>query len=101
MSTPRFHIPVPLTLATTLNLPEAAAHHAARVLRLRSGDAVTLFNGQGGEYAARITAIGKHDVTVAIERHDPVEQGFRYNSGNNPVFLTPEQIRELHADADL
>jgi UDP-N-acetylglucosamine 4,6-dehydratase len=31
----------------------------------------------------------------------PVEQGFRYNSGNNPVFLTPEQIRELHADADL
>lgn len=31
----------------------------------------------------------------------PVEQGFRYNSGNNPVFLTPEQIRELHADAEL
>jgi 16S rRNA (uracil1498-N3)-methyltransferase len=74
MSTPRFHVPVPLTLATTLDLPEAAAHHAARVLRLRSGDAVMLFNGQGGEYAARITAIGKHDVTVAIERHDPVER---------------------------
>ena len=74
MSTPRFHVPVPLTLAATLDLPEAAAHHAARVLRLRSGDAVTLFNGQGGEYAARITAIGKHDVTVAIERHAPVER---------------------------
>jgi 16S rRNA (uracil1498-N3)-methyltransferase len=74
MSTPRFHLPVPLTVAATLNLPEAAAHHAARVLRLRNGDGVTLFNGQGGEYAARITAIGKHDVTVAIERHDPVER---------------------------
>jgi len=74
MSIPRFHLPVPLTVAATLNLPEAAAHHAARVLRLRNGDAVTLFNGQGGEYAARITAIGKHDVTVAIERHDPVER---------------------------
>ena len=74
MTTPRFHIPVPLSVAATLNLPEAAAHHAARVVRLRSGDAVTLFNGQGGEYAAQITAIGKHAVTVAIERHDPVER---------------------------
>jgi len=78
MSTPRFHVPVPLTVATTLDLPEAAAHHAARVLRLRGGDAVTLFNGTGGEYIARITAIGKHGgkhgATVAIERHDPVER---------------------------
>jgi len=73
MSTPRFHIPVPLRFGHA-EPAEAAAHHAARVLRLRNGDAVTLFNGQGGEYAARITAIGKHDVTVAIERHDPVER---------------------------
>lgn len=74
MSIPRFHVPVPFTLPATLDLPEAAAHHAAHVLRLRSGDAVTLFNGAGGEYAARIIAIGKHDVTVAIERHDLVER---------------------------
>lgn len=33
-----------------------------------------MFNGMGGEYAARIAAIGKHDVTVDIERHDPVER---------------------------
>jgi len=57
-----------------LSLPSAAAHHAARVLRLRAGDAVTLFNGQGGEYAARIVAIGKRDVEVEIGRHDPVER---------------------------
>jgi 16S rRNA (uracil1498-N3)-methyltransferase len=74
MSTPRFHVPIPLTPAAVLNLPEAAAHHAARVLRLRNGDAVTLFNGQGGEYAAHIIALGKHDVTVVVERHDPVER---------------------------
>jgi 16S rRNA (uracil1498-N3)-methyltransferase len=74
MSTPRFHVSIPLTVPAMLKLPEAAAHHAARVLRLRSGDTVTLFNGMGGEYAACITAIGKHDVTVAIERHDPVER---------------------------
>lgn len=74
MSTPRFHVPAVLAAQTILALPDAAAHHATRVLRLRSGDPVTLFNGMGGEYAACITAIGKHDVTVAIERHDPVER---------------------------
>lgn len=74
MSTPRFHVPAPLTVSSTLDLPEAVAHHAARVLRLRSGNAITLFNGSGGEYAARITAVGKHAVTVSVERYDPVER---------------------------
>ena len=74
MSNPRFYVPLPLTVAATLALPEAAAHHAARVLRLRSGDVVTLFNGQGGEHTARITAIGKHEVTVHVEQHEPVER---------------------------
>jgi len=35
------------------------------------------------------------------EKGHPVVQGFRYNSGNNPVFLTPDQICALHADADI
>lgn len=74
MNTPRFYLPLPLAVGAQLALPEAAGHHAARVLRLRTGDPVTLFNGQGGEYAARILAIGKRDVTVEIEQHDPVER---------------------------
>lgn len=74
MANPRFYVPVTLAAPATVALPEAAAHHAAHALRLRSGDAVTLFNGTGGEYAARITAIGKRDVTVAVERHHPVER---------------------------
>ncbi len=74
MAAPRFHVPQSLAEGMPLSLPSAAAHHAARVLRLRAGDAVTLFNGQGGEYAARIVAIGKRDVEVEIGRHDPVER---------------------------
>jgi len=74
MSNPRFFVDEALTVPGTLALPEAAAHHAAHVRRLRNGDSVTLFNGRGGEYAARIIAIGKHDVSVSIERHDPVER---------------------------
>jgi 16S rRNA (uracil1498-N3)-methyltransferase len=74
MSNPRFYVPATLGAPATLALPQAAAHHAAHVLRLRSGDAVTLFNGSGGEYAACIAAIDKRDVTVTIEHHDPVER---------------------------
>ena len=33
------------------------------------------------------------------ENGTPVEQGFEYNSGNNPEFLTVERIRALHATA--
>ena len=37
-----------------VTLSGSAASHVTRVLRLRSGEALTLFNGRGGEYAARI-----------------------------------------------
>jgi len=53
----------------TITLPEAVAHHAVRVLRLRAGDAITLFNGHGGEYPATLDVRGK--TTVALV-HDHV-----------------------------
>jgi 16S rRNA (uracil1498-N3)-methyltransferase len=78
MSAPRFHVAVALTPGARLALPESAAHHAARVLRLRVGDRVTLFDGRGGEYAATITAVDRRAVEVelgaarAIERESPL-----------------------------
>ena len=42
-----------------------------RVLRLREGDALTLFDGRGGEYPARIARAGKQGVVVVTgERVD-------------------------------
>lgn len=58
MSVPRFYYPAPLP--STLKggeLPAAAAHHAIRVLRLRVGDAVQIFDGQGNRLDASIHAI--------------------------------------------
>ena len=74
MSMPRFYVPQPIASDALLALPENVAHHAAHVLRLRVGDAITLFNGDGGEYRATISAIGKREVTVAVAAHDPVER---------------------------
>ena len=66
MTTPRFYCPEILTPSGMAELPEQAAHHAARVLRLQAGDSVSVFNGRGGEGEARIADIGKRNVTVKI-----------------------------------
>ena len=46
---PRFYCPPPLPATGSFNLPSDAAHHASRVLRLREGDSVQMFDGTGIE----------------------------------------------------
>src|SRR5215207_7701669 len=62
----RFFCPGDLSQGATRDLPEAAAHHAARVLRLNVGDPVIVFNGAGGEVNAQIQTITKHRVALRI-----------------------------------
>jgi len=50
---------MPLSAGARLPLPAALAHHAVRVLRLRAGAAIVLFNGAGGEYPATLEIDGK------------------------------------------
>jgi 16S rRNA (uracil1498-N3)-methyltransferase len=62
-----------------LALPAGAAHHAVQVLRLRTGDTLTLFDGEGGEYGAQIAQVTKRAASVrvlerrAVERESPLE----------------------------
>jgi 16S rRNA (uracil1498-N3)-methyltransferase len=63
----RLHVDAPLSPGTELVLPDSAAVHLSRVLRLAIGDACVLFNGDGHDYAARIVALDKRNVRVAIE----------------------------------
>ena len=65
-SLPRFFCAGDLSQGATRDLPDAAAHHAARVLRLTIGDAITVFNGAGGESDAAIVSIGKGHVSVRL-----------------------------------
>lgn len=59
---------MPLLAGALVSLPEAATHHASRVLRLRAGDEVAVFNGEGGEYPARLESVGKN-VTARLGEH--------------------------------
>jgi 16S rRNA (uracil1498-N3)-methyltransferase len=71
---PRFYSEGRLREGSTCALPEESAHHAVRVLRLRSGDQVTLFDGRGGEYAARIASIERTRVAIDVLGHRAVER---------------------------
>ncbi|MDR1311650.1 MAG: 16S rRNA (uracil(1498)-N(3))-methyltransferase [Burkholderiaceae bacterium] len=62
---PRLYCNAPLSPNSTISLPPSAARHTM-VLRLKEGETLTLFNGKGGEYTARIASIGKHATTAEI-----------------------------------
>jgi len=78
MSSPRFFCDAKLGPGALLQLPENAARHAARVLRLKAGDQVTLFNGDGHDYRAELLRVEREDVSVKIieftaaERESPL-----------------------------
>jgi len=71
---PRFYLDSPLRAGTSVLLPEDSAHHAVHVLRIRNGDEVALFNGRGGEFAARIASIDRLKVLVDVLEHRAIER---------------------------
>ncbi len=62
----RFFIGSPLMAGETVELPEDAFRHWVQVLRARVGDEALVFNGDGGEYGARIVDIGKRNARVLL-----------------------------------
>ena len=66
MRVTRVHVDAALSAGVTIALPEAAATHLVRVLRLQPGDACVLFNGDGNDYDARISSVGKRSVAAGI-----------------------------------
>jgi 16S rRNA (uracil1498-N3)-methyltransferase len=64
----------PLASEATLTLPPGPSAHIAKVLRLRAGAALTVFDGRGGEYAAQIMALERDGVRVHLGVHDSIER---------------------------
>lgn len=65
---PRLYLDAPLQDGAELTLPPDASRHI-QVLRLQPGDALTLFNGQGGEWAASVTRMGRQAADIRIDAH--------------------------------
>jgi len=67
---PRLYVPSLDPRAPTVELPEDEAAHLRRVLRVKAGAAVRLFDGRGLEVAARVASVGRDAVVADIG--DPV-----------------------------
>ncbi|MES1939773.1 16S ribosomal RNA methyltransferase RsmE [Salinisphaera sp. T5B8] len=69
---PRVFVDTPLAVGETLDPGDDKRHHLATVLRLGVDAPVTLFNGDGHEYDARIVKAERKRMTLAVEaRHSP------------------------------
>jgi 16S rRNA (uracil1498-N3)-methyltransferase len=80
----RVHVEGPLASGRRITLEGNAASHVTRVLRLRVGAALVVFDGNGGEYEASIDKAHGGAVTVAIGQHRAIER-------ESPLALTLAQ----------
>jgi len=69
----RIHVDTPLAPGAELPLPANASRHV-QVLRLQPGAPLTLFDGQGGEWAAEVLDMGRKVVTARVGVHQAVER---------------------------
>jgi 16S rRNA (uracil1498-N3)-methyltransferase len=67
MRIPRVFTPQALAPQSTLALAEAQSHYLSKVLRMQAGRELILFNGEGGEYSAEISAVHKKLISVTVK----------------------------------
>ncbi|MBL0142605.1 MAG: 16S rRNA (uracil(1498)-N(3))-methyltransferase [Betaproteobacteria bacterium] len=81
MPSPRIHCDIRLGPGAQFPLPQDAANHVGRALRLRVGDTLAVFDGRGGEYEATILRIDRDRVDVKTgafrdaDRESPLQVG--------------------------
>lgn len=83
---PRFYVDLPITLGANFELPDNVVRHM-NVLRLRVGDLVVLFNGDGCDYTAVLTELTKRNAKVNIHKCDKL-----VNESHLKITLLPSLI---------
>ena len=70
MRVPRIYQPIALSSGQSIDLDAQATVHLTRVLRLRVGDALVVFNGrgndEGGEYEATVSTIERRTASIQL-----------------------------------
>ena len=70
----RLFVDAPLGEGKAVALSRDQAHYLANVLRLKAGAQVLVFNGVDGEWCARVTAIGKRDMSLLVEHQTRLQE---------------------------
>jgi len=74
MRTPRIYIDHELATGMELTLATEQHHYLARVMRVRPGTRIVLFNGRGGEFEAVVCALHRHETHCRIDAHLAVDR---------------------------
>lgn len=67
MRSSRVYIKEHLKLGGTVELTKSQSHYVTNVLRLKPGDQLSVFNGDGGEYASTIKTLDKRHVILQLD----------------------------------
>jgi len=72
MRVSRLYLPLPLHTGTLVLLDDDSAHYLRTVLRLKQGDELVVFDGEGGEFPAVLREV--HRDSVRIQLGEPVQR---------------------------
>ncbi len=74
MSQNRLYIDQPIVANAELGIIGDRAHYLGRVLRMRVGQPLIVFDGSGGEYSAHIASISKRSVQLRVGVHIDIDR---------------------------
>ncbi|MFH1620255.1 MAG: RsmE family RNA methyltransferase [bacterium] len=95
---PQFYVPPENINGDRFFMESGEAHHAFRVLRLKAGATLQIFDGKGGKYLARTERTGHKSVAgTIIERLDPLEPELRVTLCFAPVARSSVEDMLSHA----
>jgi 16S rRNA (uracil1498-N3)-methyltransferase len=91
-SLPRLFVRQALNTATSVELDASQANYLGNVLRLAAGAELLLFDGESGEWVARIAEAGKRRMTLKVERRT------RQPETIPDVWLAFAPVKRAHTD---
>lgn len=73
----RLYTKLPLDASQDISLSESQSHYVQKVMRLKEGDELLVFNGTHGEWLAKITATFKKSTTLTLlsQTRPPQKEG--------------------------
>ncbi len=100
MRVPRIHLPVNLDSKQQLLLTEHAFQHVIKVLRMKQGSKLIVFDGKGNEYFALLEQINKKNASVTItekidsinESHLSIHLGLGISKGERMDFAIQKAV---------
>lgn len=92
MRIPRFYQAESFAVGDTVALSEENFRHAIKVMRLNVDEPIIVFNGEAGEYTARIANVAKRNADINIESYDDVDRESPLNTSLVLALIKPDKM---------